>query len=158
MSQIDLDEFENSSTPVDVESYTQLAGQPGVNTQIDYQYRDAGNYKTDGSVILEGEITPEQLKAFQEVLFDSQTFIAPQVGLPALCPSRDDDRYDDELDHELHDFLEFKLTLDSPTHSTTAAQLVERFAKVETEADWQFETDHDAGHQLAPTSLDPSPM
>ena len=157
MSQIDLDEFDDSPTPVDAESYSQLAGQPGINTQITYQYRDAGNYKTDGVAILEGEITPEQLKAFQKVLFDSQAFIAPQVGLPALCPSPDEERYDDELDHELHDFLEFKLTLDSPSHSTTAAQLVERFSQV-AETGWQFGADHDAGHQLAPTSLDPSPM
>ncbi len=74
---------------------------------FDYLYRDAGNYKAHGELLLEGAATTEAIARLIARLEAGQFFIAEQIGVPALCeelwrqcgcsPS-------DELDHVWHEF------------------------------------------------------
>lgn len=127
---------------IDEESFVNLTGQPGTNTQIDYLYRDAANYKKGNSLILAGEITLEQLQKIQELLFDSENFLPERVGLNALNPWEWEDAYDDEIDHQLHEFELITLTTEAPTTTLTVADFVARFEAIR-ETGWQFHTEPD---------------
>lgn len=51
---------------------------------FEYLYRDASNYKVWGNVILEGEVTQQQLADIRRSLESDQYFIPEQIGVPAL--------------------------------------------------------------------------
>lgn len=80
-----------------------------MRTIFEYRYRDAGNFKTSGSVTLDGPLTPQQEKDVRSKLESGDFFIAEQVGVPPL--------YDQlyqwssgpiETDHCWHEFVGFK--------------------------------------------------
>jgi len=52
-----------------------------MNTLLEYLYRDASNYKQHGSVVLQGTISPKDIRP---LLIDGEYFIPSQVGLPDL--------------------------------------------------------------------------
>jgi hypothetical protein len=54
------------------------------NTRLTWRYGDANNYRTSRSVVLEGEPTPETMAALRGGLFEGESFIPSQVGLPDL--------------------------------------------------------------------------
>ena len=96
------------------------------NTKINFLYRDGANYKTRNSVIIKGEISPEQIKSIIDCC-DYEYFIPEQVGLPV-------DRgggLDPEYDHcwcELYED-DFELTKEPPTENLTVEELVDAFQK-----------------------------
>lgn len=105
-------------------------------TAFDYMYRDAGNFKAFGTVVLEGHLAPEDLRLIQERLSGREFFIAEQVGVPTLYlqlyewsggPTKDD--------HCWHEFIEFRELAEPPVKpvAMTASELLKRFEKVE---DW----------------------
>jgi hypothetical protein len=105
-------------------------------TAFDYMYRDAGNFKAFGSVILDGRLEPEERRLIQERLSSGEFFIAEQVGMPSLYrelykwsggPTKDD--------HCWHEFVEFREMSEPPEQSAamSARELVKRFASIE---DW----------------------
>jgi hypothetical protein len=51
---------------------------------FEYLYRDAANYKAWGSLLLQGQVTPEQLQQLKARLEGGEFFIAEQVGIPTL--------------------------------------------------------------------------
>lgn len=53
-------------------------------TVFEYLYRDAANYKAWGSIVLQGQVTPEQCQRLKATLEAGEFFIAEQVGLPTL--------------------------------------------------------------------------
>ena len=54
-------------------------------TVFEYIYRDAGNLKTAGSLLLTG--TPGEAEAMiRTCLNRAEHFVAEQVGVPSLCP------------------------------------------------------------------------
>jgi hypothetical protein len=55
------------------------------NLVFEYRYRDAGNYKVEGRVLLTGKLTAQQRTAIEERMESGQFFIAEQVGIPPLC-------------------------------------------------------------------------
>lgn len=76
---------------------------------FEYLYRDASNYKAWGSILLIGEITPDQVQSLKNTLHEQQFFIAEQIGLPPMYetlwryskgPTIDD--------HPFHEFFEFR--------------------------------------------------
>lgn len=71
---------------------------------FEYRYRDAGNYKTHGQLLLTGagEGTEAALRACLE--WDDQ-FVAEQVGVPVLCGShwKSVGEGPSELDHAFHE-------------------------------------------------------
>lgn len=51
---------------------------------FEYLYRDASNYKSWGSVLLTGVVTPLEIQNLTRCLEDSSYFVAEQVRVPAL--------------------------------------------------------------------------
>ena len=98
------------------------------NTQVDYAYRDANNYKMYNTVVLEGNLTYEQIEFILSTRRDDEFFIPAQVGLPE---KRFPD-YDPNADHPWFVLPDeaFSPTNQKATHSITAAELFEKFKKV----------------------------
>lgn len=107
-------------------------------TLFEYQYRDAGNFKSRGAVALAGAIEPSQWESALRSLEDG-LFVAEQIGLPPLyeqlyvwsdgpCAT----------DHCWHEFVavtvvhEDALPPDVP-HMGTATAFIERLAAIQ---DW----------------------
>ena len=78
-----------------------------MNTRVEYLYRDADNYKQFASVVLSGEITPEERARIATALDNGEYFIPSQVGLEDLqtrmpfFPNPDSDHVWHELDANL---------------------------------------------------------
>lgn len=66
--------------------------------ELEYLYRDGGNYKYRGYLILDDFIDIESIKPF---LIDSVYFIPSSIGMKSLapCPRNNDD-------HEFHEFVD----------------------------------------------------
>lgn len=88
-----------------------------MNTRIKYLYRDAGNYKQFGSVVLSGAITPQEVQTIRTGLESGEYFIPSQVGLADLQPNMPSfpDRDSDHVWHELDPQSGISLTGDPPT-------------------------------------------
>ncbi len=65
-------------------------------TQVEYLYRDYGNWKFYGEFVLTGEFDLEAAKPF---LFEEAKFIPREVGLGSLTPKVTND--DDHWFHEI---------------------------------------------------------
>ena len=79
---------------------------------FEYLYRDAGNFKAWGELLLEGVLTDAEISRLTARFDEGELFVAEQIGVPALyeelwrqcqCdPS-------DELDHVWHEFSEIRV-------------------------------------------------
>jgi hypothetical protein len=107
-----------------------------MRTAFDYMYRDAGNFKAFGTIILEGQLGAADRALVRSQLSDGEFFIAEQIGVPPL--------YDDlyrwsggviESDHCWHEFMGFREIAECPEcyPNWTTAEFVSRFAAV---TDW----------------------
>lgn len=102
---------------------------------VEYQYRDASNYKAQGRVLLEGEYSDEQFAFLTSVCDEGKFFIPEQVGLPPLReelyaysggPTEDD--------HQLHELLELRPAEPSECNQRVwgfLAELVDRFQNMD---------------------------
>src|SRR3546814_1013410 len=72
---------------------------------FEYLYRDAGNYKTHGTVLLAGRTTPAD-EATVRASLDDACFVAEQVGIAPLQPQHllNCGSESGELDHGFHEF------------------------------------------------------
>lgn len=75
---------------------------------FEYLYRDAGNYKAWGSLLLRGSVTPECEAELRSYLDSGEFFVAEAVGVPLVNrelwkwsggPTEDDHGF-----HEFHGF------------------------------------------------------
>ncbi len=123
-----------------------------MNTRIHYQYRDGGNYRFWGSVVVSGEMTNDLWKRILRSLDpEVEGFIAHQVKFPEVFgylsgphidePGRNGRAhdYDDETDHCWHSFQErdiWELTTDPPTDSRDVETLVTSFEEAR-DAGWR---------------------
>src|SRR3546814_15151748 len=75
-------------------------------TVCEYMYRDAGNFKTEGRLLLSG-MDPEAGAVIRGCLEWGDQFVAEQVGVPALCEDHWDSVGEDpsDLDHTYHEFV-----------------------------------------------------
>ena len=84
-----------------------------MNIRMEYLYRDAGNYKSWGAVVVANAPDPLALDDIEAraraALIDSGWFIASAAGLPELRG----DEWDDELEHDWHELHGFTGT-DAP--------------------------------------------
>ncbi len=53
-------------------------------TLFQYRYRDAGNFKASGLVVLEGQLTAAEQQRFRRCLDRGEFFVAEQVAVPPL--------------------------------------------------------------------------
>ena len=74
---------------------------------FDYLYRDACNYKSWGSLLLEGQATEAELETLRGHLDLGELFIAEQVGIPPLYAElwqfSDGPTEDDHVWHTFHE-------------------------------------------------------
>lgn len=76
------------------------------HTVFEYIYRDAGNWKTAGALLLTG--APGDAEAtIRSSLEWADQFVAEQVGVPSLCPQHFEATGDgpSDLDHAYHEFI-----------------------------------------------------
>lgn len=73
-------------------------------------YRDAGNWKTYGEVLLSGEAMG-MYEALRACLESGDLFVAEQVAIPSLCEQHFIDCKDgpSDLDHAYHEFVDLRL-------------------------------------------------
>ncbi|GAB3922934.1 hypothetical protein [Mucilaginibacter myungsuensis] len=79
------------------------------NIKFNYLYRDAGNYKTFGSVMFADpdHLSLQELEArIRSKLIDGQWFYAGEWQVPDLHTHP----WDEELDHGFHEFESLELT------------------------------------------------
>ena len=105
-------------------------------TAFDYMYRDAGNFKAFGTLILEGELRAADRKLIRSTLSSGEFFIAEQVGVPPLYHElyRWSGGVTNE-DHCWHEFVGFREVANRVEDDAinTIAEFVGRFAAAK---DW----------------------
>lgn len=81
----------------------------GKFTVFEYMYRDAGNFKTEGSVLLCGQDVSAESEIRASLEWSDQ-FVAEQVGIPALCEEHWESVGEDpsDLDHAFHEFIRLR--------------------------------------------------
>src|SRR3546814_19913150 len=77
-------------------------------TVFEYMYRDAGNFKTEGRLLLSG-MDPEAAAVIRGCLEWGDKFVAEQVGVPAMCEDHWASVGEDpsDRDHAYHEFVVF---------------------------------------------------
>ncbi len=102
-----------------------------MNIKFNYLYRDAGNYKTYGSVVFSN---PQQreINLLEEILrkqlIDSQFFDPANFKVPTL--KHLDFAYDSKLDHSWNEFESFEITNENISDERTIDEFLNQsFAK-----------------------------
>lgn len=105
---------------------------------FEYLYRDGGNWKTFGSLLLSGHATEAASSAIKQALDYGDTFVAEQVGIPSLCAQHFRDCGADgagELDHAYHEFFALRSATQEDVHALTVfgplADMVQSFKRVD---------------------------
>src|SRR3546814_12977770 len=99
---------------------------------FEYLYRDAGNYKTHGTVLLAGRTTPAD-EATVRASLDDACFVAEQVGIAPLQPQHllNCGSESGELDHGFHEFAVLRAAeageANGEAARMTVVELVQRF-------------------------------
>lgn len=81
------------------------APQPNGHCIFEYMYRDGGNWKTHGALLLAGE-ADDASKLIEKFCEPDGLFVAEQVGVPSLCFEHFDSCGEgpSDLDHAYHEF------------------------------------------------------
>jgi len=107
---------------------------------FEYLYRDAGNFKVLGELLLVGSFTESDKALVERACEDSRLFVAEQIDVPTLYeelyqfsggPTEDDMAF--------HEFLRFRETQPDDLKMKpwgTVAELIERFQNVN--GNWNY--------------------
>lgn len=102
---------------------------------FEYMYRDAGNWKTHGALLLSCD-AEDGREALRECLEWGDLFVAEQVRVPSLCEQHFIDCGEggpSDLDHAFHEFVDLrpatKEDLESLTVSGPLSDLLGRMRK-----------------------------
>lgn len=76
---------------------------------FEYMYRDAGNFKTVGYLLLSGA-DPDADAVIRSCLDWGDQFVAEQIGVPTLCQEHWESVSDvpSDLDHAFHEFTRLR--------------------------------------------------
>lgn len=76
---------------------------------FEYIYRDGGNFKTPGRLLLSGQDSKAEA-AIRACLEWADQFVAEQIGVPSLCEDHWDSVGEDpsDLDHAYHEFVRLR--------------------------------------------------
>jgi len=104
-------------------------GEHQLNTQIEYLYRDADNYKVWNECIINGILTAQQQALILRCLNEGEWFIPHLVGLP----EKQFEEWDDQSDHPWFELGRdaFRITDREATVDITANELTEAFIRCE---------------------------
>ena len=97
------------------------------NTEIQYMYRDADNYKRFGRQVLSGLVPEADVLRYT----DDGSFIAGDAGLPELQKdwAKSGMKYPTDADHVFHEIESVEPTSRKPTCKTTAAHFLRRLRR-----------------------------
>jgi len=87
-----------------------------MNIRLEYQYRDAGNYKNWSEIVFSNprNLVPEVVAQMAEdVRIDGEFFVASRAHVPDLHFPE----WDLDLDHDWHQFAAFRPTDEAPNDS-----------------------------------------
>lgn len=86
----------------------------GTHCIFEYLYRDGGNWKTHGSVLLSGEAVDDASELIQRCCESGGLFVAEQVGVPSLCFEHFESCGEgpSDLDHAYHEFVGLRAATD----------------------------------------------
>lgn len=79
---------------------------------FEYLYRDAGNFKVSGKLLIDGELGDADIALLQNKFDSGEYFIAEQIGVPTLYQTlwrECECEPSDELDHVWHEFMAVRL-------------------------------------------------
>jgi hypothetical protein len=102
---------------------------------FEYLYRDAGNHKAWGSILLSGTVSNSDANVLRDCLESREFFVAEQVGIPTLYAAlwKLSDGPTEE-DHAYHEFVDFRSATKQETASLQlwgdASQLLKVFRAV----------------------------
>lgn len=76
---------------------------------FEYMYRDAGNWKTHGALLLIGDGF-DRREAMRACMESGDLFVAEQVAVPSLCAQHFIECKDgpSDLDHAYHEFVDLR--------------------------------------------------
>lgn len=102
------------------------------NTVFEYLYRDAGNFKTYGQLILGGR-SPDAEHAIRGCLDGGSHFVAEQIGIPSLCPEHwaSVGEGPSDLDHAYHEFVRLRAAIESDRSTAIWGSLEELLARMQ---------------------------
>lgn len=82
---------------------------------LHYMYRDAGNWKTPGVVLLAGPLCAADRDGIFSSLDGGLLFVAEQVGIPPLQRRHQDEHgsADTDLDHAFHELIALRPASDA---------------------------------------------
>lgn len=102
---------------------------------FEYMYRDAGNWKTFGLIVLDGPTPPDIANTISAALDGGLLFVAEQVDVPPLQQSHiaEYGSSEEDLDHAFHEIVDLRLaTSDDRQHaikSLSAARVAKLFGE-----------------------------
>jgi hypothetical protein len=94
---------------------------------FEYMYRDAGNWKTHGALLLSGD-AEDGREALRECLEWGDLFVAEQVRVPSLCEQHFIDCGEggpSDLDHAFHEFVDLRPATEEDLGSLAASGSLE---------------------------------
>lgn len=97
-----------------------------MNLKFEYLYRDGGNYKQFGHIVLSNSTqlnVTDATKRLREYLIDGEFFEPSKVGVPALEVYE----YDPEIDHQWYEFEKFTETTDPVSHDIEVLHFIHLF-------------------------------
>lgn len=104
-----------------------------MNTEFNYLYRDASNYKKWGSMVFKGIPTTtleDFQEAFEKFLEDGEYFIPTQINVDTVYLWDGDYDLDEMDDHSYHEFAGFELTERPATDSRTIQEFFDEVKKI----------------------------
>ena len=102
-----------------------------MNIKLTYLYRDAANYKQYNEVVFANpnELPIQKIKsAITKNLIEESWFIAKDWNLPGIHFKECD--WDDETDHDWHEFSGIEETNDIPTAEQSIEEFMERISYI----------------------------
>lgn len=109
---------------------------------FEYLYRDAGNFKAWGALLLEGELSEDDIARMTARFDEGMLFVAEQICVPALCETLWRECQCDpsaEMDHVWHEFNAIRAaTTEDLAHLATWGAAVELLARVEKVDAWDL--------------------
>lgn len=96
------------------------------NLKFEYLYRDAGNYKQFGQIVIKNPNGLDIKKINEDIrkkLIDGEYFYPKQIGVPKI----EIYAFDPEMDHEWYEFLNFSISDETPTEDINVENFLEKF-------------------------------
>ncbi len=105
---------------------------------LDYLYRDTGNFKRYGQVLLFGEATASVNNSIRKTLCEGERFIAEQVGLPPLYFTNSDNEYETEsTDHVWHEFIQIRPANNNEINQPIFGDVIEITERFNKNQNWE---------------------